>query len=340
MKKIILPIVAMLFVFTIDAQTDENFTKFYFGLNTGYTMPVANSTVGSPRSEVGMSILNFNLDEGTYSEENPFGSRGAGYTVSANFGYLFTENFGVEMEFSFLRSSRILDASRNETNTSGNNYFAEQHSYTNMFRAAPMLVVQGNPNKKFTPYAKFGILLPLMGKTVVEVDIHDEIGELASNLLPVLNEDLYNELVAIGLADAPIPSESYIKAKTSGSFSVGFASRIGCNYNINDKWSINAELQMNMLTIKAHETEFVDFESVVDENIIAFSESILGHEVQGTYTMDDIPEILKLTVYQDEITETSNTTYDPARKDEAFDQLTFRDSYNSFGLTVGFKYNF
>ena len=340
MKKIILSITLMFFFSALFAQENESKGKVYFGFNTGYSIPVAKTTVGSPRVEVGKSILEFNNQDGTYSEENPFGTRGAGFSLAGNVGYLFTNNFGIEMEFSYLRSSRILDASRNETNSAGRNYFTEQHSYTNMFRVSPMLVVQGNPNKKFTPYAKFGILLPLAGKTVVEVDIIDQTGQSAASLMPVLNEDLYNELVAEGFDGVPIPTESYIKAKTAGSFSVGFTSRIGCNYNINKNWAINAELQMNMLSIKAKETEFVEFNSQVDPTALAFAETALGHEVQGTYTMDDIPEILRLTVYQNEITEDSNTSYNPVRKDEAFNQLTFRDSYNSFGLAIGFKYTF
>ena len=145
---------------------------------------------------------------------------------------MFNNNFGIEMEFSFLRSAKILDGSRDETsiiNTVERNYFAEQYSYTNMFRAAPLLVVSGNPNKKFVPYAKFGVLLPLAGKTIVEVTINDETGELADQLLPILNKELSDKLN--GLRDSipfVIPTESFIKAKTAGAFSVGFTAKMGC----------------------------------------------------------------------------------------------------------------
>lgn len=346
MKKYCVALLSLFLINSVSAQdSNENDSKFYFGFKTGYTIPVAKSTVGSPRSEVGNRILK--VDESgkyTFSEKNPFGSRGAGLTFAGNFGYMFNPTFGIEMEFSFLRSSRILDASKDETSVNGTNYFSEQHSNTNMFRAAPMLVVRANPNKKFVPYAKFGILLPLAGKTVVEVKIKDTTGKLADELLPVLDEALYNDIQHISDSlgiNVAIPTDNYIKAKTAGSFSVGFAARMGVEYNISKNWSVFGELEFNMLTIKAKETKFTEFSSKVsDEGIVAFAETQLGREVKSEYGFSDLPEILKLTVYQNEITEASNSSYDPTRKNESFDQLTFRDNYNSFGIMLGFRYKF
>ena len=316
----------------------------YFGLKTGYTIPVAKTTIGSPRNEVGDRLI-LSSAEGNYSEsiKNPFGSRGAGATVAANIGYMFNDNFGVEMEFSFLRSTKILDASRDETiidNTISQRYFAEQYSYTNMFRVSPLLVVSGDPNKKFTPYAKFGILLPLAGKTIVEVSIADETGELAEEIMPVLNTELYEAIQSSGL-NIPIATSSEIKAKTSGAFSVGFAARIGGVYNINEQWGIFSEMEMNMLSILAKETEFTEFNAKVPQSLAAVAEGLLGLEnIQYEYGFNDLPEILRLTQYQAEITEASNSLYIPSRKNEPYEQLAFRDNYNSFGIMVGVKYRF
>ena len=337
-------------LFSLQAQ-DENVTKnFYFSLKAGYTIPASKGTIGSPRSEVGNRIV-LESTEGDYefSQKNPFGSRGAGATVAGSFGYMISDHFGVEMEFSFLRSSKILDAKRDETsvvNTNVRNYYAEQYSYTNMFRVAPMLVVTGDRNKKFTPYAKFGVLLPLAGKTIVEVNINDETGELADQLLPILNEELSNDLD--GLRDSipfVVPTESFIKAKTAGAFSVGFTAKMGCTYNISPKWSLIGEMEFNMLSIKAKETTFTDFSSKVsNEGLVFLAEQVLGKEIQSEYGYYDIPEILRVAEYQNEITEDSNASYDinspNFNKNAAYDQLTFRDNYNSFGFMIGCKYNF
>ena len=324
-----------------------NTTKgIYFGLKTGYTIPVAKSTIGSPRTEVGNRII-FSSDEGgfSYSEKNPFGSRGAGIIIAGSVGYMFSENFGLEMELSFLRGTQILDASRDEyvLDTIGNStrrYFSEQFSYTNMLRAAPMLVVSGDPSKKFIPYAKFGVLLPMAGKTIVEVNINDETGELANDLLPVLNTELADSIASKGIY-IPIPTISNIKAKTSGAFSLGFTAKFGGAYSINDRWLVFTELEMNMLTVKTKETEFTDFYAEVPEELTIVAETILEIDnIQNIYGFDDIPDILRLTIYEDELTESSNSTYTSARKNEPYQQLTFRENYNSFGLLLGIRYTF
>ena len=331
------------YIFAQDINTSKG---IYFGLKTGYTIPVAKSTIGSPRTEVGNRII-FSSNEGgfSYSEKNPFGSRGAGIIVAGSVGYMFSENFGLEMELSFLRGTQILDASRDEyvLDTIGNSsrrYFSEQFSHTNMLRAAPMLVVSGDPSKKFIPYAKFGVLLPIAGKTIVEVNINDETGELANDLLPVLNTELADSIASKGIY-IPIPTTSNIKAKTSGAFSLGFTAKFGGAYSISDKWLIFGELEMNMLTVKTKETEFTDFYAEVPEYIARGAESILEIDnIQNIYGFDDIPEILRLTIYEDELTESSNSTYTSARKNEPYQQLTFRENYNSFGLLLGIRYTF
>jgi len=328
------------------AQDINDYKGIYFGLKTGYAIPVAKSTIGSPRSEVGNRIIFSSNEAGfSYSEKNPFGSRGAGTTIAGSVGYMFSENFGLEMEFSFLMGTKILDASRDESTVDsiGNTtrrYFSEQFSYTNMLRAAPMLVVSGDPSKKFIPYAKFGVLLPLAGKTIVEVNINDETGELANDLLPVLNSELADSIASKGLG-IPIPTVSAIKAKTTGAFSLGFTAKFGGAYTINDKWLVFGELEMNMLTVKSKETEFVDFYAEVPEALVMLAESILEIDnIQNVYGFEDLPEILRLTIYEDEITDRSNSTYTSARKNEPYQQLTFRDNYNSFGLLIGIRYKF
>jgi opacity protein-like surface antigen len=348
--KILSTIFFSLFVLFLHAQ--ESGKGLFLSFKGGYSIPVANSTIGSPRSEVGNRIL-VSSEEGTYnySEKNPFGSRGAGASFSGSLGYMFSDHLGVEFEVSFLRSTKILDGSRDETiieNTFSRNYFAEQYSYTNMLRVSPMLIVSGNPNKKFIPYAKMGILLPLAGKTIVEVNISDKTGQLAEELLPVINPDLSNELNhlfdSLSL-DIPIPADAFIKAKTAGAFSLGFTSKIGCAYAINDKWQIFGELEMNMLTIKAKETKFTEANiTVSDAGLLALAETLLGKEIQADYGIYDLPEILRLTTYQNELTENSNSSYNITgstyNRNAPYEQVTFRDNYNSFGLQFGVKYKF
>jgi hypothetical protein len=338
------------FDFDDDYAPSSKKEKFYINFKGGFSIPASKSTIGSPREEIGREVSFIRGTNGNNITEqsvtNPFGSRGAGVTIAASFGYMFNENFGVEMELSFLRSTRILNASR-DIDTTGLRFYAEHTSYTTMYRAAPMLVVMGNKNMKVRPYAKFGLLLPFAGATHSSLNYEDNTGILSERLLPILNENLYQNF--LNLQDSlgiklPIPTRSNIDAQTLGSFSLGFASRFGAEIKLNDKLSIFGEMEVNMLTIKAKKTIVKSFNSrVSDPALVSLAESFLG-EFKSEYTLSDLPEIVKITNYVNEITERSNYSYDinsPSfNRNTPYEQLTFRDNYNSFGILVGIKYSF
>jgi len=328
--------------------------KFYSTFKAGFSIPASKNTIGSPRAEIGREVAFYRGSNGIITEQsvtNPFNSRGAGGTIGAAFGFMIHENFGVEMEFSYLRGTEILNASR-DIDTTGKRFYANHTSHTKMFRVAPMLVLAGNKDMKIRPYAKFGILLPIAGGTFSTINFEDETGLLSENLLPIINPETYQGLVDIrnnnpGLAGLVIPTESSIKASTLGQFSVGFATRFGADYKINNKLSLFAELEVNMLTIKAKKTIIKEFKSQVSDPVliaIAQGEDFFGPDFKYIYTLEDLPEIIRVTNYVNEVNENSNSSYNTSyqnfNKNKAFDQLTFRDNYNSFGLMIGVKYSF
>lgn len=333
-------------------NSSDGMNGLYVQWKAGFTFPVSQSTIGSPRSEVGDKLIAASFENGAlkYSEKNPFGSRGAGGTIGGSVGYMFSENFGAELEFTFIRTLQITDAEQSiDTSALSRTYYAQQVSHTNMFRAAPMVVVTGNSGKKIRPYAKFGLLIPLAGATVATLNLVDETGELADNLFPVLDEELYNDVDSVGRSllgdNFAIPTTSVIEAKTYGQFSLGFTSKIGAEMQLSDKWSFFGEMEMNMLTVKAKQTKITSFNSTVsNEALVGLAEQRLGREIQSLFTLEDIPEILRLTNYENEITESSNSTYDVSsstyNRSNPYEQLTFRDNYNSFGFMIGVKYRF
>lgn len=333
---------------------EEKDNKFYATFKTGFSIPVSKNTIGSPRAEIGREVAFIKGENGVITEQsitNPLNSRGAGFTIGGAFGYMIHENFGVEMDVSYLRSTEILNASR-DIDTTGRRFFAEHKSHTKMLRVAPMLVVAGNKNMKIRPYAKFGILLPIAGGTFTTINFDDKTGQLAENLLPIISPETYEGLENIrnsnaAFASLVIPTESSIKATTLGQFSVGFATRFGAEYNINKKLSLFAEVEVNMLTIKAKKTVLKEFKSQISEPVIisiAQQEEFFGPDFQYIYTLEDLPEIIRVTNYVNEVTENSNssynTNYQNFNKSKPYDQLTFRDNYNSFGLMLGVKYSF
>jgi opacity protein-like surface antigen len=342
-------------VIALSAQSElPNDSKFYVTFKGGFSIPASKSTIGSPRAEIGRDIAFIRGNNGSITDQSftaPFNSRGAGATVGAAFGYMINENFGVEMEFSFVRSTEILNASR-DIDTTGARFFAEHTSHTKMLRMAPMLVVSGNKSMKIRPYAKFGLILPFVGGTFSTINFDDKTGVLSESLLPIISPDVYQGLLNIReqnelFRNLPIPTRSSINATTLGNFSVGFASRFGADFKINNKISLFAELEVNMLTIKARKSTITKFRSEISDQLIiniASGEDFFGPDFKYIYTLEDLPEIIRVTNYVNEITENSNYSYDTNsssfNKNKPYDQLTFRDNYNSFGLMIGIKYNF
>ena len=351
MNKLKLIILTFLFLPQINfAQESLNSnSKFYISTKVGYTLPAASTTVGSPREEVGREFLyirNNGNDINEFSQQSSTGSRGAGFTTAFSLGYMFNKNIGVEMEISYLRSTTREDA-RLDVDTSQNQdtrYFAEQYSYTSMFRLAPMLVIQADGNSKFQPYAKLGILMPFAGSTNIKLSIDDQTGARAMDLLPVINPDSEERMIEqIGVAvPIPAPTASEIEAKTYGALSIGFASRVGANYQINDKWKIFGELEVNLLSIKADRTVFTSFESRITSQEFIDAANAFG--LNTSYTIDDIPEIIRVTQYVDEVTQNSNSTFDTKSpsydRDKPLERKNFRDNYSSWGFFLGIKYAF
>lgn len=341
----------LFFIFqSLNAQ-ETKVSKFYVDFKTGYSIPVANGSIGSPLEDVGQFILNLRGNQSgdiiSKSVKNPYNSRGAGFTLATSFGYEITENFGVELEMSFVRSNTIVNASQ-DVDTAGLNFNANHTSHTIMFRAAPMLVVSGNKDLKFRPYAKFGLLIPFVGQINSDIQISDETGTLSRNLLPSLNPALAASIAENNVfAGAAIPTETNIRAVSNGAFSIGFASRIGVAYQLSNKISIIAELEMNMLTIKSKRSEVKDFNTrVTNEELVAFassSENLVNF--QSEYDINDLPDIIRFTNYVDEITEMSNGSYSDTEaqgydRNKPREQLNFRDSFNSFGILLGLRYSF
>lgn len=348
MKKINVLVFSMLLAFGANAQenaeevvipkSDKHIVSFRFG----YSIPVSKSQIGSPRAEIGNTYLEKKPNGTIVSEKNSYGSRGAGFNISLAYEYMITQNISVGMDFVYLHTLGINDAFTLVQAGSNRPYYANQDSYTSMFRATPMVGIYANENLLIRPYAKFGLIIPLAGATYADLTIEDETGDVFNNLMPIIDKDLYDEIKAEEVKlgrEIDVPTNSYIEAKTSGAFSLGFDARLGAEYKIMDHLNVFFEMNMQMLTIKAHQTTITKFESGTTEEFAALGAAI-GIDVKD-YTLEDIPEYLRVTTYVNEINEDSNvhggSSYD---RDKSADQLGFRDNYNAFGFMIGIKYGF
>ncbi|MGB0884939.1 MAG: hypothetical protein ACPGVH_00695 [Chitinophagales bacterium] len=361
--------------FALSAQEKATFSKHFISFRTGYSIPVVSSQIGSPRSEVGKTYINTEEtstgDVISYSEKNSFGSRGAGLNFSLGYGFMITQNFSFEVDFNYLYTLGFDDAYVNRRTKSDKViYHATQKSQTSMFRITPMFGVYANESLLIRPYAKFGILMPLAGGTSVKLSIEDETGDSFRDLMPVIDPETVIKTARLieyintegGLnIQNRVPTKTDIEAVTSGSFSIGFMARLGAEYKfknvLDGKLKIFAEMEMQMLTVKAKQTKINKFYSTVNSDalkgIVNNQELLDGAGIdfiQSEFTEADIPEILLTTDYLNEITESSNSSFETKNpdgtanpnynRDKAYEQLTFRDNYNAFAFMIGLKYNF
>ena len=151
------------------------------------------------------------------SQRTIFGSFGQGIRASLAGGYMITPYFGVELELYYFHGFKqnygsTTGGTQNQWNRTG---------YSYQMRAIPSLVVQA-PTEKFQPYARFGVLVPFWGKTILEEN------------WAYVNGNTREKQTDI-----------------DGKFSVGFEASMGVQYNINDNLGIYIQATYTALRIRS-----------------------------------------------------------------------------------------
>ncbi|NOQ72598.1 MAG: hypothetical protein GQ574_11380 [Crocinitomix sp.] len=183
--------------------------QFQIGLKGGYAL-------GAAQSRLGYSYNNDQITAiyGTYGEGIPFG---------VEFRYLFGENFGLQLDASYLLG--------NEITNSENLYEGSEESIvtkTTQFRIATTVVFK----TEIGIYSKLGALIPVSGSNVATY--RQENG-----------------------AGAVIPTEIEITSK--GKLALGFVGAIGYELTLG-KFGIFGELEYISLAIKRASSEYTRYE--------------------------------------------------------------------------------
>lgn len=366
MKRIIIILIALIFIGNINAQVKElknKRDKHIVSFRFGYSIPVSTGKIGSPQIEVGNNFSDIiqNGNDLVSTEKNNYNSRGAGLNFSLSYEYMITSNISVGMDFSYLHTFKSLDAYSSIKKTNDDLvYYASQESETSMLRATPLIGIYANENLLIRPYVKFGLLIPLAGRTKASLIIEDNTSTSFDNLMPLIDQSVYDEISEtlnpfpiLFPISIPIPTKTQIEANSYGSFSIGFDARIGAQYKLADYLNLFVELNFQMLSVKTKETKITKFHSTVtNEDLVSIAES---RGIQTVFTVDDIPEILKNTHYLDILSSENNSSFDNAiidalldksdanykgLRDKASEKLNFKDNYNAFGFIIGIKYAF
>jgi hypothetical protein len=190
MRKILLIVVAISFATVMNAQ-------FYIGVNAGYGVGAGKSAIGSETS-------------GTKTT-NIYGSFGKGINLGLNPGFMFTENLGVQFGVNYLMGgTQTLYKDANEI----------MEGKSNGLRLTPQLVVKLENGL----YSRFGMIVPVMGKTVVT--------------------DVDNDYYGSG-------QKLEAEFESVGSFSTGFIGSVGYGYKMSDNMTLFGEVEYISLLIKS-----------------------------------------------------------------------------------------
>ena len=174
------------------------------------------------------------------SQATIFGGFGQGARFSLAGGYMFTPFFGIELEIYYFQGFKQNYGSN--SGPTGDQYNRKGYSY--QVRGLPSLIVQA-PYAKFQPYARFGVLIPVFGKTIIE-----------ESWTGVTSREKQTDV--------------------DGKFSVGFEASMGLQYNINEKIGIYFNATYTGLRIRS------DKATVVKDNLTAADGTVTDNLNQPT----------------------------------------------------------
>lgn len=244
------------------------------------------------------------------AQRTVFGSFGQGARFAVAGGYMITPYFGVELELYYFQGFKQEYGSDN--GPTSNNYSRTGYSY--QMRATPSLVVQA-PEGKFQPYAKFGVLLPFFGKTVLEESWQYAVGGSRAKQTDV-----------------------------DGKFSVGFESSIGVQYNVNDNLGIYLQATYTGLRIRSDKATVVkddetspngEVTNKLDGALVLTTEIVFQDELtqesnttSGINILPDVPNDVIVRI---------NGTLDNTKP---LNLPTQTSNFNALSFNVGIKYTF
>lgn len=268
---------------------------------------------GVSQDAFGVPALQRDSNNTVLQQRTIFGSFGGGARFDVGAGYWMTPSFGVELDFYYFQGFKQEYGGSESPN--GNSYDRQAYSY--QIRATPSLVVKA-PEGKFRPFARFGVVLPLWGRLIIEEDWR------------------YN---------GPRGSRSK-QTDIYGKFSLGFESSVGVTYAVNERLGISLQATYTGLRIRSERAEVTkDEETAVDgtyTNNLEGAEVIFTQiEFQDVMTtesntnallaafIDDLPDDVVIRV--------SNSTLD---LDKPLNLPTQSSNSNALFFSLGIEYTF
>ncbi len=287
MKKIIVISALLIWASILMAQQGA-----YLRVGGGYSISAANDVFTN-------TVLNQDSNFVYTLDQNIYGTIGSGAHFRLVGGYSFQQNFGMELEMEYLWGSRKYagETTRADRNT-------VTYAYTRQLRIAPSFYVQASPGL-LQPYAGFGLLIPLTGKTVLE-------------------EQLDNNL-----------NSTYLVREVYGAFSLGFNGFVGVNVNYpNENFQLFFEIRHSNMRIKSKDALLVQW----DETDKASGEVMDRLATANTFEKEIIfrdqlsPESNTITA-----TVSSGVNFD---FNQPLELLATKTNFNALSFNIGVKIRF
>ena len=277
----------------------------------GYIRGGAGIGIGTVQDAFAIPAIQRDSSNTIISQSVVFGTFGSGARFSLAGGYMITDYFGVELEIYYMQGFR--QAYGSDLSPTNDTY--ERKGYTYQLRATPSLVVQA-PDGKFQPYARFGVLIPFFGQTILE-------------------EESYN--AATGQSKSR-------QLNVNGKFSLGFESSIGLQYNFNENLGIYLHATYTGLRIRSDRAEVkkdltTKSDGTVVDNLENASTISKFTEFQDVMTQESnfSPLLAAFAPVPEEMVIKIEGTLD---FDKPLNLPTQTSNFNAITLSLGVKYTF
>jgi len=268
---------------------------------------------------------------------NGYGNAGQGLRANAALGYMFNENFGVELGAYYFTSPEIFV----QDTINGENFY---NTYTKAWhlRLTPALVFIAG-NGPIAPYAKVGLCVPVAGIAKARREANDPL--IVNSSFTILNyENEAGEMITADRFD--------LEAEFGGQFSLGFESAAGVNYKISDNLTAFGEVSFTMLRIRRATSEvtkaIATMSNGVEYDILPLLS--LGGVYQYTEFLDEVDVLAVNKAMNDapnrqDVVLPSGAPFplvtDYGTTPEKAHKLLASDgAYNSIGINIGVRFNF
>lgn len=274
------------FLFFILAPNIGHTQEGYLRVGGGYGIPASKDVFT-------LHVLELDSNNRYISDKNIYGTLGAGAQFRIAGGYTFAQNFGLELDVNYFIGRKEYAGERVTPIKTDLTY-----AYSRQLRISPSFFVRANPGL-IQPYVGMGIVLPVLGKTVVE--------ELSTTA----------------------QMSSYRERHIYGSFSVGFESYAGVNISWpNNKFNLFVECRYSGLRIKSKNAEMLQW---TDTDLI--SGDVVNQLETAQAFLKEIVFKDELTTESNTISATvysSNFDFD-----KPLEVLASKSNYNAISLSIG-----